>query len=138
MNDVTIQVNPIAAAVISVWQTGIAISVPQVAGPSISVAQQSIGVKVEQIAGPSVLVSSAGERGLPGAPGTAGPTGGVYEHTQGVANSTWSINHNLGYHPNVSVVDSAGRLVFADIEYINQNTLNVIAAGAFSGKAFLS
>jgi hypothetical protein len=61
-----------------------------------------------------------------------------YEHTQGSASTSWAITHNLGFKPNVTVVDSAGNIVEGEIAYTNSNTLTVSFASAFSGKAYIS
>lgn len=61
-----------------------------------------------------------------------------YEHTQGSASTSWAITHNLGFKPNVTVVDSAGNIVEGEISYTNSNTLTVSFASAFSGKAYIS
>jgi hypothetical protein len=61
-----------------------------------------------------------------------------YEHTQGSSSSTWTINHNLGFKPNVTVVDSAGNIVEGEISYTNSNSLTVSFSTGFSGKAYIS
>ena len=61
-----------------------------------------------------------------------------YAHTQGSASSSWVINHNLGFKPNVTVVDSAGNIVEGEITYTNTNSLTVSFASAFSGNAYIS
>jgi hypothetical protein len=61
-----------------------------------------------------------------------------YEHMQGAANSSWSITHNLGFKPNVTVIDSAGNIVEGEIAYTNSNSLTVSFQSAFSGNAYLS
>jgi hypothetical protein len=61
-----------------------------------------------------------------------------YDHTQGVASNSWVINHNLGFKPNVTVVDSAGTIYEGEITYTNTNSLTVSFSAAFSGKAYLS
>ena len=61
-----------------------------------------------------------------------------YNHTQGSASDTWVINHNLGFKPNVTVVDSAGTIYEGEITYTNTNSLTVSFSAAFSGKAYLS
>lgn len=60
----------------------------------------------------------------------------VYEQTP--AASTWTINHNLGYYPNVRVQDSAGSNVIGDVTYIDENTMRIVFSGAFQGTAYLS
>jgi hypothetical protein len=61
-----------------------------------------------------------------------------YEHMQGSANSSWAITHNLGFKPNVTVIDSAGNIVEGEIAYTNSNSLTVSFQSAFSGNAYLS
>lgn len=67
------------------------------------------------------------------------PLGGRYKHTQGVAATTWTINHNLGYEPGgVSVVDSAGTTVIGTVQHTSANQIVVSFTSAFGGKAYLS
>jgi hypothetical protein len=61
-----------------------------------------------------------------------------FEHNQGSASNSWTITHNLGFKPNVTVIDSAGNIVEGEIAYTNSNSLTVSFASAFSGKAYLS
>jgi hypothetical protein len=61
-----------------------------------------------------------------------------YEHTQGAVSNSWVINHNLGFQPNVTVVDSAGTIYEGEIAYTNTNSLTVTFSSAFSGMAYLS
>ena len=61
-----------------------------------------------------------------------------FEHNQGSASNSWTITHNLGFKPNVTVIDSAGNIVEGEITYTNSNSLTVSFASAFSGKAYLS
>lgn len=61
-----------------------------------------------------------------------------YEHIQGSVSNSWTINHNLGFKPNVTVVDSAGTIYEGEIAYTNTNSLTVTFSSAFSGTAYLS
>jgi len=61
-----------------------------------------------------------------------------YEYTQGSASASWVIEHNLGFKPNVTVVDSAGNIVEGEIAYTNTNSLTVSFQSAFSGYAYIS
>ena len=63
---------------------------------------------------------------------------GTYTHTQGTASATWTITHNLGRHPSVTVVDSDEKTVVGDIEYISDNVIQISFSGGFSGKAHLN
>lgn len=61
---------------------------------------------------------------------------------QGVPAATWTIQHNLGKFPSVSVVDTAntanGQVYYGDVKYTDSNNLTVTFASAFSGKAYLN
>ena len=62
----------------------------------------------------------------------------AYVHMQGVSSNSWQITHNLGFYPNVTVVDSAGTIYEGEIAYTNTNSLTVSFSASFSGKAYLS
>lgn len=62
----------------------------------------------------------------------------TYTHVQSEAAAEWVIQHNLGKHPSVTVVDSSKRVVIGEIEYKDENELKIVFRGAFSGKAFLN
>lgn len=61
-----------------------------------------------------------------------------YTHYQDVAAEKWTITHNLGKMPNVTVVDSSGRKVEADVLYNSNNKLTIEFIGAFAGVAYLN
>jgi hypothetical protein len=65
-------------------------------------------------------------------------SGGTYTYTQGTPASVWNITHNLGYRPQVSVIDSANSLVEGDIAYPTVDTMILTFSSAFSGVAYLS
>jgi hypothetical protein len=52
--------------------------------------------------------------------------------------SVWEINHNLGYNPNATCIDTAGTVIEGEISYPNENTIVLRFIGAVSGKAYLS
>lgn len=61
-----------------------------------------------------------------------------YTHHQDLASDTWVIEHNMGKCPSVTVVDSAGEQVIADVQYISLNKVVVNFMGAFAGVAYLN
>lgn len=61
-----------------------------------------------------------------------------YTHDQSIPEAIWIITHNLGFNPNVSIVDSTGRQVHGSINYNNINQLTASFAAAFAGRAYLS
>jgi len=103
---------------------------------------------VDVILGPSTTVEMVG--GIPGATGPPGPPGAVgppgppgtgavsYTHVQSTPAAVWVISHNLGYQPNVTVIDSSNEQVEGDVIYGPIGTISVIFSGAFSGSAHLS
>ena len=50
----------------------------------------------------------------------------------------WAIQHNLGYNPNATCIDSAGDVIEGDVSYPDENTIYLDFIGATSGKAYLS
>ena len=61
-----------------------------------------------------------------------------YVHTQGVASNTWTVTHNLGFYPNVTVQDSSGTIYEGEILYTTLDSLTLTFSASFSGQAFLS
>lgn len=66
------------------------------------------------------------------------PSSGAYTHIQGSSASTWSITHNLGYYPSVTVVDNGDNVVIGDVSYISVNQVSISFSASFGGKAYLS
>lgn len=66
------------------------------------------------------------------------PNGGSYIHNQLVSSSTWTITHNLGFFPSVTVIDSGNNTVIGNVTYISENQLSVSFNATFGGKAYLS
>ena len=79
-----------------------------------------------------------GPAGPTGATGATGASGGFFTFTQASPASTWTITHNLGYRPNISVVDSAGSQVEGETVWTSTSSLTITFSGAFSGVAYLS
>jgi len=99
----------------------------------------------------TVLLSEVGIQGpegpastVPGPPGAQGPPGTpgsapqAYVHDQVTPSNTWTVVHNLGYYPNVAVVDSGGDQVQGLVTYADVNTVVITFNGIFGGKAYLS
>lgn len=86
--------------------------------------------------GPIGAMGPPGPMGPQGPPGSAATLGHV--HAQGVPAQQWMIVHNLGFYPNVTVIDSTGETVEGDITPVNEFALTLEFSGAFSGTAYLS
>jgi hypothetical protein len=57
---------------------------------------------------------------------------------QSSPSSTWSITHNLGGRPSVTIVDSAGTMVIGEVTYNSDTQVTVNFTAAFSGFAYLT
>lgn len=95
------------------------------------------------IQGPVGATGAQGPAGPQGAQGPQGPQGDPsgpvsYTHTQYSASASWSITHNLGYKPNVTVSDSAGTIIEGEIAYPSSSTIVLTFSSAFAGTAYLS
>jgi hypothetical protein len=80
----------------------------------------------------------AGPAGKDGVNGLDGLPGGAFIYNQGSPATVWTIVHNLGFRPQVSVVDSANIVVEGDYSYPDANTMVLTFSSAFSGVAYLS
>ena len=60
----------------------------------------------------------------------------TYKHTQNLAATTWTVNHNLGKQPSITVVDSAGTEMTASVNFPDDNTAVISLSYAISGEAF--
>lgn len=97
------------------------------------------GAGAQGVTGIQGAIGTQGTGGLQGIQGPAGVTQVIaYTHIQGVSSDVWTINHSLGFYPNVTVVDSAGTIVEGEINYLTTNALVLNFSAAFSGNAYLS
>lgn len=86
----------------------------------------------------NILVGMTGTQGPQGAGGSGGGADSHFTFNQGIASASWSINHNLGKFPSISVVDSAGHQGFGSVRYVDANNLVVSFAAPFAGTAYLN
>jgi hypothetical protein len=61
-----------------------------------------------------------------------------YVFTQSTPETVWTINHDLGKYPAVSIVDSANDEVMGEVKYNSTSQVVLTFSAAFSGKAFLN
>lgn len=67
-----------------------------------------------------------------------GPANTFFNYTQLTPAATWTITHNLGRFPAVTVVDSAGSVVEGEIDYVSDSQVVLTFSAPFSGNASLS
>jgi hypothetical protein len=87
-------------------------------------------------------VLEVGMPGLPGPPGPPGPPGltgdTTFYFTQNTPSTLWTIIHNLGKYPSVTVLDTSYRQVFATVTYPTISQVNVHFAQPMMGTATLN
>jgi hypothetical protein len=76
--------------------------------------------------------------GAPGPTGPAGPTGAGLTIDVPVASATWTLAHGLGANPNVTTVDTTGRMIEGDVSYPDPDTAVVEFTAAVAGSAYIS
>lgn len=54
------------------------------------------------------------------------------------AASVWTITHNLGKYPSVTIVDTSSVIVVGEIDYLSTNQVQVTFSRPFAGCAFLN
>lgn len=67
--------------------------------------------------------------------GSSGAGDKTYNHIQGVAETTWNVEHNLNKYPSVSVMDTGGNVVEGEIDYIDLNNIQLLFSAPFTGTA---
>lgn len=86
----------------------------------------------------TVQLLAAGERGPAGPAGPQGPAGASaagYLHNQSSASSVWTINHNLGFKPGVTLYTVGGAEFEAEVTHTSDNQCVVSLAALSAGYA---
>jgi len=73
-------------------------------------------------------------------PRIVGPSGGggaptAFEHVQATPATTWVINHNLGFFPDIHVYTVGGAEIVAEVLHISPNQAMVYLAAPMVGRA---
>ncbi len=93
-----------------------------VIGPGVTVGRRAtVGVSVPQA--PTVVVVAESF---------------YYEHVQSVASANWTIQHNLGKKPNISVYDDEGREQLVNVEHLSNNVAHINWSQPTAGSAICS
>ena len=81
----------------------------------------------EELPGEMALVIA----GPPGPPGGSG-----YTHHQVTASAVWTVAHNLGRHPSITVVDHLGGQLFPDVRYLDADLAQITHSVPLIGSAY--
>jgi hypothetical protein len=65
-------------------------------------------------------------------------TNARYVHSQGVPVATWTIRHNLGWYPSVTLIDMSNNVFCGNITYLDKNTCEVALFSEVSGYAYVN
>lgn len=65
-------------------------------------------------------------------------TQNTYIHDQQSASATWTITHNMGKNPSVTIVDTANDEVEGSVKHNSINQITITFSAAVSGKAYLN
>ena len=58
-----------------------------------------------------------------------------YEHVQMVPATTWSVQHNLGKYPSITIIDTSGDEVWCDVRHNSTNEITLSFSREFAGVA---
>ncbi len=77
---------------------------------------------------------------MQGPPGPQGPPGGgagaTYTHVQSLPSSVWTVAHNLGRYPSITVVDNLGGELLADVRYLDDDLAQITHSVPLIGRAY--
>ncbi|KZK31513.1 hypothetical protein A4F85_01895 [Delftia sp. GW456-R20] len=92
-------------------------------------------ILVEQAEDIEILaVAEQGPPGIQGPPG--GGAGATYTHTQSSLATVWTIAHNLGRYPSITVVDNLGGQLYPDVRYLDADIVQITHSVPLTGRAF--
>jgi hypothetical protein len=115
----------------------------------ISIARKTLGVLVIKPAkgGAQLSVNAAGnpsqikvrlDIARQGPPGEAAIGVGSFTHTQTVAASSWTVNHNLGYRPAIQALSVGGQEFWGEVLHVSTNQAVLYFDSPSSGLAICS
>lgn len=121
-----------------ITESELVLVVEQETEPSIITTEVEIVVLVEDT---EVVLLEAVEQGPPGRDGADGADGSgdlSYTHNQAGAAIMWTINHNLGKRPAISVLSVGGVAVWGEVLHVDVNQCLVYFDSPFAGSAVCS
>lgn len=62
----------------------------------------------------------------------------THVHTQAVADTTWTIDHNLGKRPSVETVYTDGQILEGEVSWPTEDRVVVVFTKAVAGTAYLN
>jgi hypothetical protein len=102
---------------------------------------QQLGlIQQQQALQPAMFQPVQQVQNLPSVPNIVVPTPDppAFVFTQTVPAAVWTINHNLGTFPSVTLTDPSGNVIMAQVQYVNSNQVVVTFSQPVAGVAYLS
>jgi hypothetical protein len=65
-----------------------------------------------------------------------GASDAAYVHTQNTAATVWTVGHNLGKYPAITVTDSGGSTIIPDVHYDSTAQVTLTFGSPTSGRVF--
>lgn len=60
----------------------------------------------------------------------------TYTHEQDLPAATWTVTHNLGRHPSITVVDNLGGQLYPDVRYVDADIAQITHSVPLTGRAY--
>ena len=106
-----------------------------IVGETTSLTIEGDDVELVVVGDSEVLEVDMGAMGPQGPPGADGADASSYTHTQASAASTWTIPHNLGWRPTITVLSTGGVQVIAEVVHLSALTAQVLFVEPMAGSA---
>ena len=68
--------------------------------------------------------------------GGVSPGGASYTHAQAAPSAVWTVPHNLGRYPSITVTDHFGNVVQPDVQYVSASIVQVTHGTPITGFAY--
>ena len=98
-------------------------------GDSVNISGVSTVATTTTVSQPEINVAGAG---------VITPKDSHYTPNPHSVSDSWSVTHNLGKKPSVTVVDSADTVLYGAVSYTDDNSLTITLSAPTSGKAYMN
>lgn len=117
--------------------SNLSLSIYDESNDSVSVTTEVVQLEVLSSNSSTLEISSQPFTTIQGPPGPQGPSGSSagYVHTQTISSSIWTVNHNLGFKPAISVHSMGGVEVLASVVHTSNNQVIISFENDFTGYA---
>lgn len=90
---------------------------------------------VLEITPPPVVTLDVATSGVQGPPGPPAPS---FTYVHGGPSDVWTVAHNLGFRPAVSIITVGGLEMMGNVQHLSENTLQITFTQNVAGTARLN